>query len=91
MANNFKIISNRTKSNVHINLAGDFDGSSALELFNMLNESLDNTARVSINTSNLKKIHPFGRQVFTHNLSRLKHLRIRVRFIGKNADQITSA
>jgi hypothetical protein len=90
MANNFKISSHRTESNLHLNLTGDFDGSSALELLNMLEENLDDTARVSINTSNLKKIHPFGRQVFNHNFSKFKHHRICVKFIGNNVGQITS-
>lgn len=90
MANNFKILRHRTDGNLQLSLAGDFDGSSAFELLIMLEENLDNTARVSINTSNLKKIHPFGRQVFNHNFSRLKHHRTCVRFIGENADQITS-
>jgi ABC-type transporter Mla MlaB component len=90
MATNFKISSHRTESKLHLNLAGDFDGSSAFELLNMLKDNLDTTARVSINTSNLKKIYPFGRQVFNHNFSRFKHRRTCVRFIGQKADQITS-
>jgi ABC-type transporter Mla MlaB component len=90
MANDFKIYSHRTESNLHLNLAGDFDGSSALELLNILKENLDNIARVSIDTSNLKKIHPFGRQVFNHKFSRFKHHRICAKFIGNNVGQITS-
>ena len=90
MANNFKILRHRTDGNLHLNLAGDFDGSSAYELLNMLKENLENTARVSINTSNLKKIHPFGLQIFKQNFSKIKHYQTCVEFIGKNAGQITS-
>ena len=89
MANNFKILRHRTDDNLQLSLAGDFDGSSAFELLNMLKENLNNTARVSINTSNLKKIHPFGLQVFNQNFSKIKHHQTWVEFIGKNADQIT--
>ncbi len=90
MASNFKILRHRTDGNLYLNLAGDFDGSSAFELLNMLIENLDNTARVSINTSNLKKIHPFGLQVFYHNFSKIKHHQTCVEFIGENEGQITS-
>jgi hypothetical protein len=39
MATNFKISSHRTESKLHLNLAGDFDGSSAFELLNMLKDN----------------------------------------------------
>jgi hypothetical protein len=48
MANNFKILKKRTECNLYLNLAGDFDGSSAFELLNMLKENLENTAHVRI-------------------------------------------
>ena len=90
MAHNFKILRHRTNGNLYLNLTGDFDGNSALELLNMLQENLEHTACVSINTGNLKKIHPFGLQVFSQNFSKIKHHQICVEFSGKNAGQITS-
>jgi hypothetical protein len=90
MAHNFKILRHRTNGNLYLDLAGDFDGSSALELLNILKENLKHTARVSINTCNLKKIHPFGLQVFNQNFSKIKHRQTCIEFIGKNASQITS-
>ena len=90
MAQNFKISIHRTFDNLHIRLMGDFDGSSACELLNVLKENMDNTARVSINTGNLKKLHPFGLQVFNANFSKIKRYQTCVEFIGKNASQITS-
>jgi anti-anti-sigma regulatory factor len=90
MAHNFKILRHRTNGNLYLNLIGDFDGNSALELFNVLEENMDNTERVSINTSNLKKLHPFGLQLFNANFSKIKHHQTCVEFIGEKADQITS-
>jgi hypothetical protein len=90
MANNFKILKHRRNGDLQLSLAGDFDGNSAFELLNMLKENWDNTAHVSINTSNLKKIHPFGRQVFNRNFPEIKHHQICVEFIGRNAARITS-
>jgi hypothetical protein len=84
MAHNFKIFMHRTIDNLHINLKGDFDGSSALELLNTLKENLNSTKRILIDTNNLKKIYPFGWEVFDHNLSILMDHRIRIQFIGPN-------
>ncbi len=84
MAHNFKIFMHRTIDNLHLNLKGDFDGSSAFELFNILKENLNSTKRILINTNNLKKIYPFGWEVFNYNLSKLKDHRIRIQFIGAN-------
>ena len=84
MAHNFKIFMHRTVDNLHINLKGDFDGSSAFELLNTLKENLNSTKRILIDTNKLKKIYPFGREVFNYNLSKLKDHRIRIQFIGPN-------
>ena len=90
MATNFKILRHRTDGNLQLSLTGDFDGSSALELLNTLEANLNRNDRVSINTSSLNTIHSFGRQVFKQHFSKLQHHQTRVKFIGKNADQIMS-
>ncbi len=84
MARNFKIRMHQTVDNLHINLRGDFDGSSAFELLNTLKENMNDTKRILIDTNNLKKIYPFGQEVLDHNLSRLKDHRNRIQFIGQN-------
>ena len=84
MAHNFKIFMHRTIDILHLNLKGDFDGSSAFELLNILKENLNSTKRILIDTNKLKKIYPFGWEVFNNNLSKLKDHRIRIQFIGTN-------
>ena len=84
MANNFKIFMHRTVDNLHINMRGDFDGSSAFELLNTLKDNLNGTKCIIINTNKLKKIYPFGQEVFNYNFSRMQDPRIRVQFIGPN-------
>jgi anti-anti-sigma regulatory factor len=90
MANNFKIAMHRNGCNLQLSLAGDFDGSSAFELYNVLKENLDSAGHVFINIENLKKIYPFGLKVFNHNFSKLRNHRGRIDFIGKNSDPIRS-
>lgn len=84
MANNFKLSIHRTNNTLHINLKGDFDGNSAFELLNMLKDDLNGFTRVIIDTGGLKKIYPFGREVFNHNLSHVKNHRVDVEFVGGN-------
>ena len=89
MANNFKMFIHRTSNNLYIKLTGDFDGSSADELLDALQEHLNDPACICIDTNNLKKIHPFGRDVFAHHLFKLKKHHYRIKFVGKYAEQIT--
>ena len=90
MAHNFKISTHQTTENLNINLLGDFDGSSAFELINLLKDNLNSAKRIFIDTNNLKKVYPFGREVFNRNFSNLRHHRIRIRFVGSNAFQIVT-
>jgi hypothetical protein len=85
MANNFKLSIHRTNNTLHIDLIGDFDGNSAFELLNILKDNLNGITRVIIDTGELKRIYPFGREVFNHNFSRLKNHGTDVEFMGENA------
>ena len=90
MAQNFKISTHRTIDNLYIRLMGDFDGSSAFELLNALWENLNSAKLILIDTYNLKEVYPFGREVFYYNFLKIKNQRIRIRFVGPNALQLSS-
>lgn len=90
MASNFKIFLYRNEDNLHLKLMGDFDGSSACELINVLKKSCDNVYRVIIHTNCLSNIIPFGRDVLQRNLCDLKNLPIKIMFTGENATRIIS-
>jgi hypothetical protein len=90
MAHNFKIFTHQTTDNLNINLLGDFDGSSAFELINLLKYNLNSAKRIFIDTNNLKKIYPFGQEVFNRNFSKLRDHRINIQFVGSNALQIVT-
>jgi len=68
MANNFKFLSNRVRDRICLKLYGDFDGSSACELINVLKSNKNGSHKIFIDTNNLNKIHPFGMDVFKKNL-----------------------
>ena len=82
MAHNFKIIIHRTIDALYIRLTGDFDGSSAFELSNAIEANLNGAQCILVDTKRLKKVYPFGREVFYYNFLKMKKQRNRFRFVG---------
>jgi anti-anti-sigma regulatory factor len=89
MASNFQIFSYKTKDSLHLKLNGDFDGNSAYELINTLNEAGTGFWEIFIDTNGLKTIHPFGRDVFEKNLSNLNNKLSNLIFIGEKRHKIS--
>ena len=87
MALNFKISLNKSNNRLHLNLMGDFDGSSAFELINALKEHSGNRTRIFINTDGLSSLHPFGLDVFQKKCT-INKLCSELKFIGKHATEI---
>jgi len=88
MARNFKIHSHRNGDSIHLNLLGDFDGSSAQQLVELLRNKCRGTSKVFIHTNYLKEIHPFGRNVFLNNVDFLNKECGRLLFTGENAEEL---
>lgn len=88
MASNFTIRFHRRNRNVHINLRGDFDGSSACVLFNALKKNCDNEDKIFVDTSGLRQVSPFGRGVLQNNLSGQERKWANITFTGGKARQI---
>jgi len=72
-------------------LNGDFDGSSAHELINILNEAGSSFWEIFIDTNGLKTIYPFGRCVFEKNISILNKKISNLIFIGENGNKISTS
>ena len=84
MAKNFRMItSEQANRTIQIQLHGDFDGTSAHELANMLDDFSYSFARVAINTDGLKTLHSFGLNVFNTKLKMLRRIPARIMFCGK--------
>ena len=88
MASNFRISTHRNSESLHLKLLGDFDGSSAFELINVLKKNWNGAYRVFVHTDSLKDINSVGCDTFQHNLSDLKGHSMRIFFTGKNAGYI---
>lgn len=69
MASNFNIIRHHNSDNLHLKLVGDLDGSAAMELVHVIEESAGWFRRIFVHTCGLSSLHPFGESVFVRNLS----------------------
>ena len=70
MSTNFHVIFKKSSGNLHVNPKGDFDGSSAWELVNLIHKKYDGTGSVFIDTNNLGQICSFGCDTFQCQLNR---------------------
>jgi len=88
MASNFTMRFQRKNGNLHINLRGDFDGSSACILFNALKRNYDDSSRIFVETRGLREVSPFGRDTLQSNLSELKRSSGKIFFDGSKSANI---
>lgn len=91
MAMNFKIFRLRSRNSVHLALDGDFDGTSAHELINVLKSCGPEVDQVFINTNGLRLVHPFGQLVFWRNLDGLFGRGRNLVFLGHHGRQFAGA
>lgn len=90
MASNFRTTVIRERDTLHLELEGDFDGSSALELINALLENCGSASRVMIHTNGLTEVHPFGKAVFQKRLPVAGRLNSPIIFTGEHAEEIAT-
>ncbi|MCJ7616307.1 MAG: hypothetical protein MUO43_07195 [Desulfobacterales bacterium] len=89
MARNRKIFVHRNSENIYMKLVGDFDGSLASELLNVLKENCNAASKIFVHTSCLRTVHSFGRDVFHKNLNAIDGKSTQLLFTGKYASQLT--
>jgi anti-anti-sigma regulatory factor len=75
--------------NLHLRLIGDFDGSSAFELLDILKNRAHAVQKVFIHTSGLMDVHPFGLGVFEKRASELKENLQKIHFTGDKAEVVS--
>ncbi len=89
MAHNFRVVVHQNSESLHLRLEGDFDGSSAYELLNALEERCRLASKAFIHTNGLRQIDPFGSSVFRNHLGDLKLCKhMLLRFTGGHAEAL---
>ena len=91
MAGNFTISVTKTGDGVRLKLNGDFDGSSACELMNLLHDGdLFNTSKILVDTDSLRYVYPFGLNILHSRLNQLKSMKVPLDFTGKMSGRFAS-
>ena len=78
MALNFDIETDKIGDKFSLKLSGEFDATSAYELVYAIKKLADRPVRIYVNTSKLKRVHPFGLEVFNRAM----------RFSGRKSAQL---
>jgi hypothetical protein len=82
MATDFSVNVNREADNIHLQLEGDFDTDSALQLFNVLCYCSGMVKKIFLHTGGLRLVHAAGQVVF-------RSLCLDFQEIQKDATQLT--
>lgn len=85
MASNFKILISRCEDRINLKLYGDFDGSSAHELINLLKKYGRSFLKIHVHTQSLNHIHPFGLNIFTKRFELMNSCAARIVFFEDKA------
>ncbi len=90
MAKNFMVSVLRKSATLQLKLMGDFDGTSAFDLLNVIGENCRGIESVFIHTNGLKDIYPFGLDIFFNHLHTLRGKPIRLVFTGEKAAEFSA-
>ena len=87
MKSNFHLQTRKKNHELHINLHGIFDGASAFELIEVIQDGEKEGLSIFIDTSHLKEAYAFGKSVLDTHLPK-NALRTKVHFSGAWAEGI---
>ena len=85
MASNFNIKIGWNLDRIHLRLYGDFDGSSAHELLNIIGKICRSDNNIHIYTEGLNQVHPFGLNTFHNKLGAINASAERILYSGDRA------
>lgn len=88
MAANFSINHKISNGKLLVSPRGDFDGNSAWELFNLINDAYSGQGQIVIETGMLRNICPFGCSTFQCQMSFSRIPRERLFFQGEKGHVI---
>ena len=88
MATNFRVTFKRNDGNLHVKARGNFDGNSAWELFNLLEDNYDGQEQIFIETGKIRTICPFGCSTFQCQISMSRIPKGRLFFRGEKGHVI---
>lgn len=88
MNNRFQVGLKKINGDLYVRLKGDFNGSTALELINLLGKQYSGRGQVFVDTCGLREICSFGCSTFQHYVHQLRFPLERLTFKGYKASEI---
>ena len=88
MTNQYQITSGYAEGDLHINIYGDFDGSSAWALIHTIHDQYRRAGRIVIDTRRITSLVPFGLATFKSRLDPRRVPLDRLVFVGENSVHI---
>lgn len=88
MNNRFHVGFKKINEDLYVRPTGDFNGSTALELINLLCKQYSGKGQVFIDTCGLREICSFGCSTFQHYVHRIRLPLRRLFFKGHKASEI---
>ena len=90
MAANFKmLVAGNKGKNLRIKLFGDFDGTAAYQVIGTVHKLGKKARSIYIDTSNLRHVYPFGRDILYVDLTGLKNSHaVNLMFSGSHAAEL---
>ncbi|SRR6056297_2827446 len=90
MTSNFQIIQHHNSDNLHLRLVGVFDGSSAMELVNIIREHAEWYNKIFVHTSGLSKVLSFGEALFIKHCPLKKFKANKLVITGEYSEKLTN-
>jgi anti-anti-sigma factor len=91
MANNFKVdVIQQDSIHILMKLRGDFDGDSAHQLLNLINDKSNGIRNITLNTDALKSVYSFGSDLFCAYIKSLRRHGLNIVFNGKSKSTFTA-
>lgn len=87
MSPKFELSSHRTNDILHLQLVGEFDGSSACELIKKIREDGSGASKILVDTTGVQSVHPFGKIVLQNSLGQVSRKLIGLTFTGRHKNQ----
>lgn len=87
MSPKFELSSHRTNDILHLQLMGEFDGSSACELVKKIREEGSGASQILVDTTKVQTVHPFGKMVLQNSFGQVSRKLIGLTFTGKHKNQ----
>ena len=84
MAKNFQINAKaKGRNNLNIRLTGDFDGSAALELLDVIEKATPRYTQVAVETHGLRNVYSFGLEIITSKMAHQNVYGTNIVFTGR--------